>query len=671
MSKKSTGGLGMLLLAAVLSALFLEQCLAQFAPHQATDLTTITSPVDPDIKISYKTPKGVCTTAFSTQKQYTGWVTVPGPFPTNLFFWFVAAREPTSALTIWLNGGPGSSSLFGFFAETGPCEVVEKGADRLETAAREWGWDRASNMLFIDQPNQVGFSYDVPTNGSTDYVTGDMNTPPRMLPANRPPSAFMNGTFASLDPNNTANTTRNAGMAIWHMMQGFLSAFPEYNPPRDRPLGVNLFAESYGGKYGPVFAEMWEEQNTKYRPRRPLNVTIDINLAALGIVNGCVDDLIQDPYYPTMAVNNTYGLQLMSPVRAKLANATFYQPGGCQDLVMQCRNASAALDAGNGTNTRSIDDLCRQATDACNKLIEPYLEAGRSVYDIAHRLPDSYPSSLYIEYLNSRAVQESIGSLVNYTDTNAAVYTAFISTGDFVRDAMVPKLASLLSRGIRIGLVYGDRDYICNWLGGEAVSLAVASAAGAPYSRAFPAAGYAPIIVNDSYIGGVTRQFGNLSFSRIYQAGHFVPAYQPETAFQVFARIITGTSVSTGEAIDLAAYNTSGPANATSSLSLPPSPTATCYVRAMAGTCPSDAVQSLLKGEGVIINGVWYPASSAWPGATATKDPSGASSSPTTSPTLTGLFTATATPKNIGSRHKVPDWCIPVGLFCVWSMYLA
>jgi len=125
--------------------------LAQFAPYQAANLTTILSPVDPQVKIAYKVPKGVCKTAFDTQQQYTGWVTVPGDFPTNLFFWFVAGREPTSALTIWLNGGPGSSSMFGFFTETGPCEVIERGANRLETAAREWGWDRASNMLFIDQ----------------------------------------------------------------------------------------------------------------------------------------------------------------------------------------------------------------------------------------------------------------------------------------------------------------------------------------------------------------------------------------------------------------------------------------------------------------------------------------------------------------------------------------
>jgi carboxypeptidase C (cathepsin A) len=114
-------------------------------------LTTVRSPVNSDVSISFKSPDGACRTAFSSQKQYTGWVNVPGDYPTNLFFWFVAAREPADVLTIWLNGGPGSTSLFGMFNGVGPCSVVEKGLDEYETLVNEWGWDRASNMLFIDQ----------------------------------------------------------------------------------------------------------------------------------------------------------------------------------------------------------------------------------------------------------------------------------------------------------------------------------------------------------------------------------------------------------------------------------------------------------------------------------------------------------------------------------------
>ncbi|ORY61373.1 serine carboxypeptidase [Pseudomassariella vexata] len=646
--------------------------LAQF-PTIVPNLTTISSPVDPSIKISYKVPNGACTTAFDTQEQYTGWVNVPGDYPTNLFFWFVGAREPSSILTIWLNGGPGSSSMFGFFTETGPCEVVDSAAeDKYVTIAKEWGWDRASNMLFIDQPNQVGFSYDTPTNGSLDLLTNNIYSPPERRPNSRTPMVFLNGTFSSLNANHTANTTETAAAAVWHMLQGFLGAFPQFNPPDNGSLGVNLFSESYGGKYGPVFASKWKDMNAARANGTVSNsTTLDIHLTALGIVNGCVDDLIQAPYYPVMAVDNSYGLVTINSIRAQMANASFYKEGGCQDLIRQCRAAVSTRDVANSGAVSSVNDLCNRAyTNCLTNVVQPYSDAGRSVYDIAALLPDSFPPSRYLSYLNSASFQSAIGTTMNYTETNTQVVAAFLATGDYERQALIPELASLLDAGIRVGFMYGDRDYICNWLGGEAVSLSVASAAStSSYSSSFPDAGYAPIIVNESYIGGVVRQFGNLSFSRIYQAGHFVPAYQPETAFQVFARIIMGTSVSDGKPIDLSSYNTSGPANAMSKLDLPPSPTPTCWLRNIPGSCSEEQQNQLLSGEAAkdwssvnILNGALVTGTETLPISTVI-------STATETEPLTGLFTATSTPRSAASSLGVDGSLLRVvGLLWVSSV---
>ncbi|KAK6956881.1 hypothetical protein Daesc_002163 [Daldinia eschscholtzii] len=622
------------------------------ATLQDLNLTTIPSPINPNIKISYKVPHGACNTAFESQTQYTGWVSLPGDFPTNTFFWFVGARDKqaNSSLTIWLNGGPGSSSMFGFFAENGPCEVVDNGTDKFTTIAREWGWDRASNMLFIDQPNQVGFSYDVPTNGSLNLLTNEVYIPPDKRPDSLPSSAYLNGTFSSMNISHTANTTETAAIAIWHMLQGFLGAFPELNPPKDNILGVNLFSESYGGKYGPAFAQKWEQMNKARGNSTVSNSTsIEIRLASLGIVNGCVDDLIQAPYYPVMAVDNTYGFPAINPVRAKMANASFYNDGGCRDLINQCRAAVASKDPNNRGSVPDVNRICESAYNNCtNNVMLPYLDAGRSVYDIAAPVPDSFPPRQYLEYLNTPAFQKAIGARLNYTETNSQVAAAFVSTGDYEREAMVPKLASLLNAGIRVGLIYGDRDYICNWLGGEAVSLALASSAPG-YEAGFTSAEYAPIIVNDSYIGGVVRQFGNLSFSRVYQAGHFVPAYQPATAFEIFARIIRGDSVSTGENIDLSTYNTTGSAEANSALELPAAPSPTCWLRDVPGSCNEEEQSVISKGEAFVVNGIVQI------GPTTTAPPASAVvSSSTTTTQLTGLFTATATPSSAAISRQRP-----------------
>lgn len=74
----------------------------------------------------------------------------------------------------------------------------------------------------------------------------------------------------------------------------------------------------------------------------------------------------------------------------------------------------------------------------------------------------------------------------------------------------------LLDRGVKVALIYGDRDLRCPWLGAEKLSLA------AEWSGAedFRGAGYALIHTNDTYDGGVVRQHGALSFSRVFDAGH-------------------------------------------------------------------------------------------------------------------------------------------------------
>ncbi|KAM4062888.1 serine carboxypeptidase [Hirsutella rhossiliensis] len=648
--------------------------LAQFVSQDARvrNLTVVPSPGDAGVTVSFKEPKGACRTAFDSQRQFTGWVNIPGQFPTNLFFWFVEAREPTESLAIWLNGGPGASSLLGLFSENGPCEVVERGLEDYDTVAREWGWDRASNMLFIDQPNQVGFSYDTPTNGTFSAFNGSASTPPSRPDDSLPPWASANGTFSTNDPRGTANTTRAAAMAAWHAIQGFLTTFPQYQPSANASVALSLVAQSYGGVYGPVFAETWEAQNQK-RLTGVLNrnTTLELRLTSLGIFNGCVDSALQVPTLPVFANNNTYDIKALSDTEAGLYRDKFFARSGCRDLLAQCQAAAAGQPwEGNGNNQTDADAVCRQATLACLDISQPYLNSGKSAYDIAALSANPEPPPFFADYLNQAGVQAAIGSPVNFTMTSNVVSANFSWTGDFSKGGNVHRLAALLQRGVRLGLVYGDRDYVCNWFGGEAVSLAVAQQAGGEYAAKFPTAGYAPIVVNDSYIGGEVRQYGNLSFSRIYQAGHAVAWYQPETAFQVFARILLGRSVSMGNMVDLAKYNTSGPLNSTRSAKAPDPPKPTCFIRAMNMTCDADALELARHGGGVVINGVLYSKADDWVLATVGPTATSTSTSSPSADAMTGLYTATATPSSAAcfARPCLPVWELGVALLALCSL---
>lgn len=67
-------------------------------------------------------------------------------------------------MVLWLNGGPGYSSMTGLFMELGPCIVNDNGESARENPN---SWIEAANVFFLDQPIGVGFSY---TTNKSDVI---------------------------------------------------------------------------------------------------------------------------------------------------------------------------------------------------------------------------------------------------------------------------------------------------------------------------------------------------------------------------------------------------------------------------------------------------------------------------------------------------------------------
>ncbi|PWA96790.1 peptidase S10, serine carboxypeptidase, Alpha/Beta hydrolase fold protein [Artemisia annua] len=107
-------------------------------------------------------------------KQYAGSIIVNESSGRSLFYYFVEAscNSSTKPLILWLNGGPGCSSLgMGAFTEVGPFGVYPDGKTLY---ARQFSWNRVGNILFIESPVGVGFSY---SNTTEDYLSsGDKMT---------------------------------------------------------------------------------------------------------------------------------------------------------------------------------------------------------------------------------------------------------------------------------------------------------------------------------------------------------------------------------------------------------------------------------------------------------------------------------------------------------------
>ncbi|CAL5333694.1 unnamed protein product [Camellia sinensis] len=107
-------------------------------------------------------------------KQYAGYVNVDEFKGRSLFYYFAeAVHNPSSKpLVLWLNGGPGCSSFgVGAMGEIGPFGV---NSDCKTLYPRKHAWNKVANILFLESPAGVGFSY---SNTTSDYdMSGDKRT---------------------------------------------------------------------------------------------------------------------------------------------------------------------------------------------------------------------------------------------------------------------------------------------------------------------------------------------------------------------------------------------------------------------------------------------------------------------------------------------------------------
>ena len=94
--------------------------------------------------------------------QYAGTIPVSKHHDHNLFYWFFRhVADPNAPLILWLNGGPGATSMTGTFLENGPLRVTSTGSgmDDFSLHAAEKSWADDYNIIFLDQPVGTGFSY--------------------------------------------------------------------------------------------------------------------------------------------------------------------------------------------------------------------------------------------------------------------------------------------------------------------------------------------------------------------------------------------------------------------------------------------------------------------------------------------------------------------------------
>ncbi|RDX52337.1 alpha/beta-hydrolase [Lentinus brumalis] len=428
-----------------------------------------------DTKVRYVRNSGVCETTPGVN-QWSGYLDIGAN--KSMWFWFFEARsEPeTAPFTLWLNGGPGCSSMIGLFQENGPCHV---NPDNQTTVLNPYSWNNLSNVIYVDQPIGSGLSY-----GTID----------------------VNSTVAAAPP-------------IWSFFQ-ILFENEEFEKYQSREF--ILATESYGGHYGPEFATYFEEQNAKI-----LDGSLDgqvINLSALMINNGWHDPLIQFKAYIDFATDAPgYGPLQNETVLAAMSRS-FYEEGGCLDQVIACYT----------TETEASNEICYNADDFCLANIQNPAVGYRDEYDLRQNAssPDPFPPTYYVDFLQNTTIMQKIGAQVEYSDCSDAVVHQFNRTGDDAR-TLLPPLAALADSGLKILIWAGDADINCNWLGVHESVLAMDWYGSETLART-------PFTNMTIYgkTAAAYQNVDNFTFARIYDSGHEVPAFQPGVSLEIFSQVI-------------------------------------------------------------------------------------------------------------------------------------
>jgi len=316
----------------------------------------------------------------------------------------------------------------------------------------------------------------------------------------------------------TVNSTEAAAPPVWMAFQ-LLFADPGFAQYQSREF---IFAtESYGGHYGPAFVTFFNQQNALIDAGslKAEKVTV----SALMINNGWYDPLIQYRSYIDFAFDPPGYSPLINSSTFASLNATWFSTNGCLAQETACDNA------GTGTQSNSI---CSKADNACNQETFEQIIGNRDDDDLRQTAPGSFPPEFYLNLLKNTTVKAKIGATSTYSECPDAPFELFTKTGDDAR-SWLPQLSTLVNSGLKVLLWAGDADINCNWIGGHNVALAMdwsgkAQLAATPFTN---------MTINGSAVAAI-QNVNNFSFARVFQAGHEVPAFQPQAALEIFKQII-------------------------------------------------------------------------------------------------------------------------------------
>lgn len=176
-------------------------------------------------------------------RQWSGFLDASSVEPgTRLHYWLAEAEAPDPGslpVVLWLNGGPGSSSILGMLQENGPLLINATGG----LMRNPYAWTKQANLLVLESPAGVGYSY----------------------------------CKAMLEGGSCSNTDVSTAKAARAAVQDFFKKFPELRANR-----FFITGESYAGVYIPTLTD------------EILTHAPEVNIKGIAVGDPCTDTKSQN-----------------------------------------------------------------------------------------------------------------------------------------------------------------------------------------------------------------------------------------------------------------------------------------------------------------------------------------------------------------------------------------
>ncbi|XP_067651219.1 lysosomal protective protein-like [Haliotis asinina] len=434
-------------------------------------------------------------------KQYSGFLKASGT--RKLHYWFVESQSSTpktDPVVLWLNGGPGCSSLLGLLTENGPFKIA---SDGKTVEYNPYSWSAIANMLFLEAPAGVGFSY----SNDRNYTTND------------------------------DEVARNNYLAL----KDFFVKYPEY-----KTNDFYITGESYGGIYVPTLSALVVDDQ-------------DINFKGFAVGNGVTDAIMSDSsliyfsYYHGLIGDITWNLLMTHCCGGQKSRCNFF------DQISNDTNCKRALFEtyqvvlGSGLNVYNLYGQCvNTATGLTYDADTDTYTSSNFGWFLPHspqvqdetRLIKSLPAEKLrmtppclnvtniLVYLNQPQVRLALhipDSVQRWDTCSGAVGQGYITIYRTVRDEYL----KVLKAKKRVLVYNGDVDMACNFMGDEWFVDSLAQ----KYAQS-RTPWYYTAADKTKQVAGFAKGFENLVYVTVKGSGHTVPSDTPIPALVLFTNFI-------------------------------------------------------------------------------------------------------------------------------------